>query len=144
MWSNDMKYKYMFMIPLNNLARKWLTAPYKWPSWKHRQRRGAPLEVQNGTQQDLNEMIDLVNLGGKKIVYMMKTGLSKWDLTRSEWNGRHGQILGGKKNVQMLKIGGKTAAHTYWLSKRECQKLILKNEPRNAIINDEMVYHAHI
>ena len=26
MWSNDMKYKYMFMIPLNNLARKGLTA----------------------------------------------------------------------------------------------------------------------
>ena len=24
--------------------------------------RGAPLEVQNGTQQDLNKMIDLVNL----------------------------------------------------------------------------------
>ena len=28
--------------------------------------RGAPLEVQNGTQQDLNEMIDLVFLGGKR------------------------------------------------------------------------------
>ena len=34
--------------------------------------RGARLEVQNGTQQDLNEVIDLVNLGGKKIVYMLK------------------------------------------------------------------------
>ena len=34
--------------------------------------RGARLEVQNGTQQDLNEMIDLVNFGGKKIVYMLK------------------------------------------------------------------------
>ena len=34
--------------------------------------RGAPLEVQNGTQQDLNKMIDLVNLGGKKSVYMLK------------------------------------------------------------------------
>ena len=51
--------------------------------------RGARLEVQNGTQQDLNEIIDLVNLGGKKIVYM-------------------------------LKMGGKTAAHPYWLSRREC------------------------
>ena len=28
--------------------------------------RGAPLEVQNGTQQDLNKMIDLVNFGGQK------------------------------------------------------------------------------
>ena len=36
--------------------------------------RGARLEVQNGTQQDLNEIIDLVNFGGKKIVYMMKMG----------------------------------------------------------------------
>ena len=36
--------------------------------------RGAPLEVQNGTQQDLNKMIHLVNLGGKKIVYMLKMG----------------------------------------------------------------------
>ena len=27
MWSNDMKYKYMFMIPLNNLARKGLITP---------------------------------------------------------------------------------------------------------------------
>ena len=34
--------------------------------------RGAPLEVQNGTQQDLSKMIDLVNLGGKKSVYMLK------------------------------------------------------------------------
>ena len=34
--------------------------------------RGAPLEVQNETQQDLNKMIDLVNLGGKKSVYMLK------------------------------------------------------------------------
>ena len=36
--------------------------------------RGAPLEVQNGTQQDLNKMIDLVNFWGKKIVYMLKMG----------------------------------------------------------------------
>ena len=36
--------------------------------------RGAQLEVQNGTQQDLNEIIDLVNLGGKKIVYVLKMG----------------------------------------------------------------------
>ena len=36
--------------------------------------RGARLEVQNGTQQDLNEIIDLVNFGGKKIVYMLKIG----------------------------------------------------------------------
>ena len=36
--------------------------------------RGARLEVQNRTQQDLNEIIDLVNFGGKKIVYMLKMG----------------------------------------------------------------------
>ena len=36
--------------------------------------RGAPLEVQNGTQQDLDEMIDLVNLGGEKIVNILKMG----------------------------------------------------------------------
>ena len=28
--------------------------------------RGAPLEFQNGTQQDLNKIIDLVNFGGQK------------------------------------------------------------------------------
>ena len=46
--------------------------------WAHSENdpccRGAPLEVQNGTQQDLNKMIDLVNFGGKKIVYMLKMG----------------------------------------------------------------------
>ena len=36
--------------------------------------RGAPLEVQNGTQQDLNEMIFKSLLGGKKIVYLLKMG----------------------------------------------------------------------
>ena len=36
--------------------------------------RGARLEVQNGNQQDLSVIIDLVNLGGKKIVYMLKMG----------------------------------------------------------------------
>ena len=36
--------------------------------------KGALLEVQNGTQQDLNKMINLVNFGGKKIVYMLKMG----------------------------------------------------------------------
>ena len=36
--------------------------------------RGARLKVQNGTQQDLNAIIDLVNFGGKKIVYMLKMG----------------------------------------------------------------------
>ena len=36
--------------------------------------RDAPLKVQNGTQQDLNKMIDLVSFGGKKIVYMLKMG----------------------------------------------------------------------
>ena len=46
--------------------------------------RGAPLEVQNGTQQDLNKMIDLVNLGGKKSVSSWKCGASKLDPLRSE------------------------------------------------------------
>ena len=49
---------------------------------------------QNGTQQDLNKMVDMAKFGG---------------------GGG-----GGKKIVQILKMGGKTATHTYWLSKREC------------------------
>ena len=53
------------------------------------------------------------------------SGLSKWDSTRSEWSGRHGPILGGKKIVQMPKMGGKTAAHTYWLSKRKCPRFTM-------------------
>ena len=41
--------------------------------------RDAPLEIQNGTQQHLNKMIDLLNLGGKKIVYILKmVGWIKW------------------------------------------------------------------
>ena len=47
--------------------------------------------LRNGTQQDLNNMVDMVKLGG-----------------------------GSKKIIQMPKMGGKAAAHTYWLSKREC------------------------
>ena len=43
----------------------------------------------NGTQQDLNKMVDMVKLRGG----------------------------GGKKIVQLSKMGGKTAAHPYWLSK---------------------------
>ena len=47
--------------------------------------RGALLEFQNGTQQGLNEMIDLVNFGGQKDRLHAENGrLSKWDLTRSE------------------------------------------------------------
>ena len=44
----------------------------KQSQWALRSYPGARLEVQNGTQQDLNEIIDLVNFGGKKIVYMLK------------------------------------------------------------------------
>ena len=36
--------------------------------------RGVPFEVQNGTQQDLTEMINWTILGGKKIIYMLKVG----------------------------------------------------------------------
>ena len=86
------------------------------------------LEVQNGTQQDLNKMIDLVNFfffffwggGAKRSSTCWKWGASKWDPTRSEWIGIHSQIYGGKKIIQMPKMGGKTTVHTYWLSKREC------------------------
>ena len=47
--------------------------------------RGAPLEVQNGTQQDLNKMIDLVNFGGQKDrLPAANGGLLRWDPTRSE------------------------------------------------------------
>ena len=46
--------------------------------------RGALLEVKNGTQQDLNEMIDLVNFGGQKDrLHAENRGLSNWDPTRS-------------------------------------------------------------
>ena len=55
--------------------------------------RGAPLEVQNGTQQDLNKMIDLVNLGGKKIVYAENVGL------------RNGTQQDLNKIVDMVKFG---------------------------------------
>ena len=82
--------------------------------------RGGPLEVQNGTQQDRNKMIHLVNFGGKKIVYMLKMGGFEMEANKIWLNGRHGQIWGGKKIIQMPKMGGKTATHTYWLSKREC------------------------
>ena len=34
---------------------------WEWVTLRVKISRGAPLEVQNGTQQDLNEMIDLVN-----------------------------------------------------------------------------------
>ena len=51
--------------------------------------RGAPLEVQNGTQQNLNKMIDLVNFD---CIFF--------------WGGGGGGGGGGKKNVYMLKMWG--------------------------------------
>ena len=48
------------------------------------------LKIRNGTQQDLNKMVDMVT------------------------------IWGGQKDRPDAENGGKTAAHTYWLSKREC------------------------
>ena len=77
--------------------------------------RGAWLEVQNGTQQDLNEIIDLVNFGGKKIVYMLKIGGFR-NGTQQDLNKMVDMVkfLGAKiLIVQMPKMGGKTAAHTY-------------------------------
>ena len=38
--------------------------------------------VQNGTQQDLNKTIDLLNLGGNKIVYLLK--ISQWSRNASD------------------------------------------------------------
>ena len=50
--------------------------------------------------QDLNKMIDLVNFGGKKIVYMLKMGgFEMGPMIRIKWY-RYGQILGDKKIVQ--------------------------------------------
>ena len=49
--------------------------------------RGAPLKVQNGTQQDLNKTIDLLNLGGNKIVHIpvLKMG-GFWNETQQDLN----------------------------------------------------------
>ena len=47
--------------------------------------RGALVKVQNGTQQDLNKMIDLLNFGSKKIVYMLKMG-GFWNETQQDLN----------------------------------------------------------
>ena len=67
--------------------------------------RGAPLEVQNGTQQDLNEMRDLVNFGGKKIVCMLKMG-GFLNIAQQDLN----------KIVDMAKLlGGGGGGHTYCL-----------------------------
>ena len=51
-----------------------VSSPGGWGALRVKISRGARLEIQNGTQQDLNEIIDLVNFGGKKIVYMLKMG----------------------------------------------------------------------
>ena len=82
--------------------------------------RGAPLEVQSGTQQDLNEMIDLVILGGKKMSTCWKWGfrngtrvkisrgapLEVQSETQQDLNEMIDLvILGGKKIVYMLKMG---------------------------------------
>ena len=83
--------------------------------------RGAPLEVQNGTQQDLNKMIDLVSFGGQKDRLHAENGGLRNE-TQQDLNKMVNKVkfLGSKKIVQVPKMGGKTAAHTYWLSKREC------------------------
>ena len=39
----------------------------------------------------------------------------------------------GKKIVQMPNMGGKTAAHTYWLSKRECPPPKKKKKKKNQV-----------
>ena len=86
--------------------------------------RGARLEVQNGTPQDLNEIIDLgfgQFWGQKDRLHAENGGFRNG--TQQDLNKMLDmvKILGvGTEIVQMPKMGGKTAAHTYWLSKREC------------------------
>ena len=84
---------------------------------------GAPLEVQNGTQQDLNTIIDFVNFGGQNDRLHAESG-GLQNGTQQDLNKMVDKVKleggGGKNVVQVLKMGGKTAAHTNWLSKREC------------------------
>ena len=47
-------------------------------------------------------MIDLVHMVGQTIASMLKRVLSNWNPTRSEYNGRHGQI--GEARRSPLKI----------------------------------------
>ena len=75
--------------------------------------RGALLEVQNGTQQDLTNMIDLVNFGRQKDHLHAENGGFR-NGTQQDLNKMVDMVnSGSKKIVQMLKMGGKTAAHTY-------------------------------
>ena len=53
------------------------------------------VKVQNGTQQYLDKMMDLFNLGGKKIVYMLKMG-----------GFRNGTQQDLNEIVNMVKLGG--------------------------------------
>ena len=62
------------MASSHYLNQCWLTITPGGGALRVKISRGARLEVQNGTQQDLNEIIDLVNFGDKKIVYMLKMG----------------------------------------------------------------------
>ena len=59
-------------------------------------------------------------LGGKKIVYMLKIGGGGGvrNGTEQDMNKMVDTVkFGCKKIIQMLKMGDKTAVHTYWLSK---------------------------
>ena len=66
-----------------------------WCNWHSQQKIVYILKMGgfwNETQQDLNKMVDMVKLGG------------------------------GQKDRPDAENGGKIAAHTYWLSKRECPR----------------------
>ena len=101
----------LFSISLQNFV---------WGALRVKISRGAPLLVQNGTQQDLNKMINLVNFGGQKDrLHAENGGLpngTQQDLNKMVDRVKFGGG-GGQKIVQMPKMRGKTAAHTYWLSK---------------------------
>ena len=95
--------------------------------------RGVPLEVQNGTQQDQNKTIDLLNLGGNKIVYILKMGGGGgfWNETQQDLNKMVDMVKfwGAKRSSRCLKWGGGQNRGAYLLTLKE-DLLILKNRYR--------------
>ena len=83
--------------------------------------RGAPLEVQNGTQQDLNKTIDLLNFGGNKIVYILKMG-GFWNETQQDLNKMVDMVKfwGAKRLSRCRKWGAKPRRIPTDSQKREC------------------------
>ena len=74
-------------------------------------RRGAPLKIQNETEQDLNEMLDLVNLGGGGggggVANRFRNGTQQ-DLNKMVERVKFGRA----KRLSSCRKRGKTAVHT--------------------------------